>query len=307
MADFCDSVGGELSLSSALVNDFGRREQARLAAIASGGNESAFELTRLMQETMTAQVGIFRDRERLEQAVSHPAGAATAQPRYRPAQQRTGRQPGAGHRLPPAAHAEAGPVRGLRRAAAHREPRRALLRADYPRRDDLNWMRRTLARWPEAEAGLPTLEYEALDIMQMELPPGWRGYGARDYIEHPDTALRQQQVDEIVATVADADRHARQQALMPFRHLLPAHLRHQPATGRHLMKRIPACQASRTLRLQVLPQSRDPASEPHLQTFEVEEADSMTLFIALTEIRERQDPSCSLILSAAPVSAAVAA
>ncbi|MCB1698830.1 MAG: fumarate reductase iron-sulfur subunit [Pseudomonadales bacterium] len=58
------------------------------------------------------------------------------------------------------------------------------------------------------------------------------------------------------------------------------------------MKRIPLAQASRTLRLQVLRHNpRDPASEPHLQTFEVEEADSMTLFIALTEIRERQDPS----------------
>lgn len=35
----------------------------------------------------------------------------------------------------------------------------------------------------------------------------------------------------------------------------------------------------------------DPASEPELQTFEVEEADTMTLFIALNDIRERQDPS----------------
>lgn len=58
------------------------------------------------------------------------------------------------------------------------------------------------------------------------------------------------------------------------------------------MKRIPLARASRTLRLQVLRHNpRDPASAPHLQTFEVEEADSMTLFIALTEIRERQDPS----------------
>ena len=24
--------------------------------------------------------------------------------------------------------------------------------------------------------------------MQMELPPGWRGYGAKDYVDHPDTA-----------------------------------------------------------------------------------------------------------------------
>jgi len=58
------------------------------------------------------------------------------------------------------------------------------------------------------------------------------------------------------------------------------------------MKHIPLHQAARTLRIQVLRHNpRDPDSQPHLQTFEVEEADAMTLFIALTEIRERQDPS----------------
>ena len=35
----------------------------------------------------------------------------------------------------------------------------------------------------------------------------------------------------------------------------------------------------------------DPASVPHMQTFELEESDSMTLFIALNEIRDKQDPS----------------
>jgi fumarate reductase iron-sulfur subunit len=48
----------------------------------------------------------------------------------------------------------------------------------------------------------------------------------------------------------------------------------------------------RTLRISVLrhnPQERD--SVPRVQTYEVEEADGMTLFIALNEIREAQDPS----------------
>jgi fumarate reductase iron-sulfur subunit len=35
----------------------------------------------------------------------------------------------------------------------------------------------------------------------------------------------------------------------------------------------------------------DPASVPHMQTYELEQAPSMTLFIALLEIRERLDPS----------------
>jgi fumarate reductase iron-sulfur subunit len=35
----------------------------------------------------------------------------------------------------------------------------------------------------------------------------------------------------------------------------------------------------------------DPASVPHLQSYELEQSAGMTLFIALTEIREKQDPS----------------
>jgi len=46
------------------------------------------------------------------------------------------------------------------------------------------------------------------------------------------------------------------------------------------------------LRLHVMRHNpADPASVPHLQTFEIEQTDGMTLFIALGEIRERLDPS----------------
>ena len=48
----------------------------------------------------------------------------------------------------------------------------------------------------------------------------------------------------------------------------------------------------RQLRLQVLRYNpQEPTSEPRLQTFEIEEAPGMTLFMALTEIRETQDGS----------------
>ncbi len=50
--------------------------------------------------------------------------------------------------------------------------------------------------------------------------------------------------------------------------------------------------APRLLTLGVLRHNpRDAASVPHWQPYEIEEADGMTLFIALTEIREKQDPS----------------
>jgi fumarate reductase flavoprotein subunit len=110
-------------------------------------------------------------------------------------------------------------------ALQRNESRGAHYRADFPQRNDRDWMRRTLATWPEGDSALPTLDYEALDIMRMEMPPGWRGYGARDYIDHPDTARRQKQIEETLGAMSAADRHARQEALMPFRQLLPAHLR----------------------------------------------------------------------------------
>ena len=105
------------------------------------------------------------------------------------------------------------------------ESRGAHFRADFPRRDDAQCLKRTLAFWRDPEQRVPTLEYESLDVRRMELPPGWRGYGARDAIEHPDTARRQAEVEQIRARLADAGRQQMQQSLMPFRHLLPAHLR----------------------------------------------------------------------------------
>jgi fumarate reductase iron-sulfur subunit len=48
----------------------------------------------------------------------------------------------------------------------------------------------------------------------------------------------------------------------------------------------------RTLAIGVLRYNpHDPASVPHMQTYTLEEADGMTLFIALNEIREKQDAS----------------
>jgi fumarate reductase flavoprotein subunit len=225
MADFCNSTDGALHISTALAESFALRERQRLAAITDcKGGASAFELTRLMQDTMTAKVGIFRHGERLQEAV------ATLQELQRRAGKLSLRSsaPGANpelvaaYRLPRMLKLALCVALG---ALQRTESRGAHYRADYPQRNDREWMRRTLARWPDPHAELPLLTYEALDIMRMELPPGWRGYGARDYIDHPDTARRQQEIATVLASMGAADRYTRQEALLPFRHLLPEHLR----------------------------------------------------------------------------------
>ena len=92
-------------------------------------------------------------------------------------------------------------------------------------RDDALWLKRTLATWPDPQQTRPTLSYEALDVMRMELPPGWRGYGARNAVEHPDTARRADEIATIRNAFATADRYTVQQALMPYEHLVPTRFR----------------------------------------------------------------------------------
>jgi len=60
----------------------------------------------------------------------------------------------------------------------------------------------------------------------------------------------------------------------------------------NILRRKTNSKHARRLCIQVMRHNpADPASVPHLQAFEIEEAEGMTLFIALNEIRAMQDPS----------------
>ena len=111
-------------------------------------------------------------------------------------------------------------------ALNRKEYRGAHYREDFPVRNDIEWLNRTIATWKEGDT-LPTLNYEKLDISKMELPPGFRGYGVKNYIENPESAKRQAEVDAIRAKMeaAGADRFAIQDALMPYQDLLPKRLK----------------------------------------------------------------------------------
>src|SRR5262249_12790916 len=70
IADFCDKPENDVNISTGLIQEFLQREQSRLDRfIDGGGSEDATALRVMMQEIMTAKVGIFRNGRDLEQAV----------------------------------------------------------------------------------------------------------------------------------------------------------------------------------------------------------------------------------------------
>jgi fumarate reductase flavoprotein subunit len=222
VADYCE--GTQLEVSTRLVQEFVDREQAKLAALCAGGKEDASALRIRMQEIMTSKVAIFRNGDDLKSAVDELTELY-----------RRSRHIGVGSHAPGANPELVTAYRTQKMlrlaltvaggALARTESRGAHFRADFPQRNDQEWLKRTLATWPDPDADQPTFNYEPLDVMGMELPPGWRGYGARNQIEHPDTEQRTKQVEEAQQRLADAGRFAIQEALMPYEHLLPERFR----------------------------------------------------------------------------------
>jgi fumarate reductase flavoprotein subunit len=223
VADFCDKPENDVSIPTAMVREFLEREQAKLDRIVLGaGTEDASEIRATMQEIMTAKVGIFRRGKDLEAAVDALQKLLV---RSRNIGLRS-RAPGVNPELVTAYRTQMMLKLALTvayGALVRTESRGAHYREDHPRRNDAEWLKRTLATWSSEADTLPTFVYEPLDVRRMELPPGWRGYGAKDYADHPDTAARQSEVDAIKEKIAD--RFARQRALMPYEHLLPPGLR----------------------------------------------------------------------------------
>ena len=222
VADHCE--GSNLEVSTALVREFMDRERGYLNGLANGGREDAAALRLALQQVMTDKVGIFRDGVDLAAAVEElrelhdrsrhigvAAGVAGANPALATAY-RTQKM------LRLALTVACG-------ALARTESRGAHFRADYPQRNDREWLKRTLATWPDPSSDLPTLGYEPLDVRTMELPPGWRGYGTRDHIDHPQTEARAAEVAATRERLAAAGRFAVQEELMPYEQLLPPVLR----------------------------------------------------------------------------------
>jgi len=225
IADFCERSENAANMPAGLVQETLRHEQAKIDVLIDGrGTENAAALMAEMQTIMTGKVGIFRTGRVLEEAVHELQQLLL---RSRNIGLRT-KARGANPELVIAYRVKKMLKLSLcvaYGAYTRTESRGAHFREDFPRRNDAEWLNRALATWKSENETLPALSYEQLDVMKMELPPGWRGYGAKDHIDHPDTARRLAEIEALKQRRNGADRFALQQTLMPYEHLLPEHFR----------------------------------------------------------------------------------
>ena len=225
IADFCDKAENGIDIPTSLIYGALAKEEARLKSFMNnGGSENAYEIRTRMQEIMTTKIGIFRKGADMESAV------AELEELYKRSfkvsvKDVVGPNPELiyAYRTQKMLRVALSVAYG---ALNRKESRGAHYREDFPVRNDIEWLNRTIATWKEGDT-LPTLNYEKLDISKMELPPGFRGYGVKNYIENPESAKRQAEVDAIRAKMeaAGADLFAIQDALMPYQDLLPKRLK----------------------------------------------------------------------------------
>ena len=171
ISDFCDKAGNDIRISTGLIHDLLRREQAKLDRLVDGGGtEDASALRVAMQEIMTANVGIFRRGEDLKTAVdgcsscwcaAATSGCATS----------ARREPElvTAYRVQKMLKVALCVAYG---ALTRTESRGAHYRQDFPRRNDAEWLKRTLATWKSDADTLPSLAYEASTSATWSCRPG---------------------------------------------------------------------------------------------------------------------------------------
>ena len=215
-ADYC--LSNEVNVNTATIEKALKKQKDFIDHLLTNkGKYNIFEIKNRMRDIMWEKVAIFRDGKGLAEAVneleellkkSHDVTVKSKTTSANPELEEAYRVP---MMLKLALCVAVG-------ARDRTESRGAHYREDFLKRDDANWLKRTLTSWKDG-ATLPTVTYEDLDIMKMEIPPAFRGYGAKGMIIENELSLkRQEEVDKLREEMeaAGKDRHEIQDALMPF-------------------------------------------------------------------------------------------
>lgn len=214
-ADYC--LENEINIDTQLVHDALEKEEAYIGEILNRPEgEDIFVIKKRMQEIMDEQVGIFRNGDDLQAAVDELQELLVRSRKAHVKSKLKSANPELeeAYRVPKMLKLSLCVAYG---ALLRTESRGAHYREDFLKRDDANWLNRTLTFWPDENSTLPEITYEPLDVMSMEIPPGFRGYGAKGMIiEHELSAKRQKEVDEIKEKMKAEDRFSLQDALMSY-------------------------------------------------------------------------------------------
>ena len=214
VADYCSA--NALNVSSATIQHFMKREEKKITDLLTRGfGENPFQLKAEMQKIMMDDVGIFRNAEDLEKAVEELKVLNQRAKRIALRNRISSSNPELVEaiRVPKMIKLAQCVAYG---AMLRTESRGAHSRDDYPERNDRDWLKRTLTTWKDDSVDLPEVTYEDLDIMKMEMPPASRGYGVDNTVHHPDTAKREQEIEEIKKANPGADRFELQELLNPI-------------------------------------------------------------------------------------------
>ncbi|BEQ14761.1 fumarate reductase flavoprotein subunit [Desulfoferula mesophila] len=175
-------AGHENRFSTVRVQQVVMRDAERIHRLVSGngGKENVYAIRSALQREMMDRVGIFRDGKGLAQAVDNLCELYARSLKIGLRSSGIGANPELALALK---------VPGMIRLALcvayaalmRTESRGSHSRADYPARNDRDWLTRTLAYWPDPGADLPELKYETASKI-LDLPPGDRGYGKTEII-----------------------------------------------------------------------------------------------------------------------------
>ena len=224
ISDFCDSQESAISINTGTVKKFLDLEEEKITALLTKENgEDAYVLRRRMEEIMMEKVGIFRNGEDLQEAVDELEELLKRSKNIEVFRSKSRAANPAlfnAYRTQKMIKVALTVAYG---ALLRTESRGAHSREDFPMRDDENWLKRTITSWPNENQTMPSVSYEEIPISNMEMPPGFRGYGKDQTQAHPESGIRQSMVDTITKKLENdgADRFEIQNALMPFIDKLP--------------------------------------------------------------------------------------